>query len=116
MINLHERVLHTPVCCIYHKPRRFDESSSEEESDSESESECRHHHDHSSHAPSSGGGSSSSGAHQTRDGPSLVSISHDDKSEPNAYEKQPPSKGKRKTGWCYISDLLKNLLRDFLPA
>ena len=27
-----------PVCCIYHKPRRFDESSSESESDSASDS------------------------------------------------------------------------------
>ncbi len=93
------------VCCIYHKPRRFDESSSEEESNSDSESECRHNRDHSSHAPSAGG--SSSGGHQTRDGPSAVNIIHEEKSEPNAYEKQPPSKGKRKTGRCCISDPLK---------
>ena len=42
------------VCCIYHKPRPFDESSSEESSDSSDEdgcgdgedSGCRHGHGH----------------------------------------------------------------------
>ncbi|KIK39777.1 hypothetical protein CY34DRAFT_807895 [Suillus luteus UH-Slu-Lm8-n1] len=30
------------ICCIYHKPRRFDESSEEESSDSDSDSDCQH--------------------------------------------------------------------------
>ncbi|EIW84562.1 hypothetical protein CONPUDRAFT_24922, partial [Coniophora puteana RWD-64-598 SS2] len=35
------------ICCIYHKPREFDESSSEESSDSDSDSGAgRRHHDH----------------------------------------------------------------------
>lgn len=32
-------VVRTTVCCIYHKPRLFDESSSESDSDSASDSE-----------------------------------------------------------------------------
>ncbi|EEB90860.1 hypothetical protein MPER_10878 [Moniliophthora perniciosa FA553] len=37
------------ICCIYHKPRRFDESSSEEDSDSDSDSSGgghAHNHEH----------------------------------------------------------------------
>ncbi|KAG1750897.1 phosphatase inhibitor-domain-containing protein [Suillus lakei] len=30
------------ICCIYHKPRRFDESSDEESSGSDSDSDCQH--------------------------------------------------------------------------
>lgn len=30
------------ICCIYHKPRRFDESSDEESSGSDSDSDCEH--------------------------------------------------------------------------
>ncbi|KAG1729870.1 phosphatase inhibitor-domain-containing protein [Suillus paluster] len=30
------------ICCIYHKPRRFDESSEEESSESDSDSDCQH--------------------------------------------------------------------------
>ncbi|KAG2364592.1 phosphatase inhibitor-domain-containing protein [Suillus spraguei] len=30
------------ICCIYHKPRRFDESSEEESSGSDSDSDCQH--------------------------------------------------------------------------
>ncbi|KAI0052330.1 hypothetical protein FA95DRAFT_1601991 [Auriscalpium vulgare] len=43
----------TKICCIYHKPKRFDESSDEDSSDSDSDSDGRarptqrrHHHHH----------------------------------------------------------------------
>jgi len=32
------------ICCIYHKPRRFDESSDESSSESDSDSEAGHEH------------------------------------------------------------------------
>jgi protein phosphatase 1 regulatory subunit 11 len=90
------------VCCIYHKPRRFDESSSEE-SDSDSENECRHDHDHSSH-PHLNEPSSSRGP-QIREGSSLVAgVKHEPDHKPNAYEKQPhPKKGKRRASECALS-------------
>lgn len=93
----HSRVLcrDLVVCCIYNKPRRFDESSSEDDSDSDSKSECGHIHDHSSHSQSAGG-------HQRRDSSSVSGISHEGDSGPNAYEKQPHLKGKRRAGGHYI--------------
>jgi protein phosphatase 1 regulatory subunit 11 len=91
------------VCCIYHKPRRFDESSSEESSDSDSENECRHDHDHPSPRHLDGSGSSS--RPQLRDGSSVVArVPYEPDPEPNAYEKQPyPKKGKRRAGTLYFS-------------
>lgn len=76
------------VCCIYHKPRAFDESSSEEESSDEDEGEghgeCGHQHHGHGHAhsrhnrPIGGGG-------------------EDGRGPPNAYEKQGAAgKGKAK--------------------
>jgi len=46
------------ICCIYHKPRRFDESSSEESSDSDSDSDSSwdghdHNHDRTNNHPRS---------------------------------------------------------------
>ncbi|KAF9559315.1 hypothetical protein CPC08DRAFT_606821, partial [Agrocybe pediades] len=39
------------ICCIYHKPRRFDESSDESDSDSDSDSSCSGNpaHNHANH-------------------------------------------------------------------
>ncbi|KAF9534045.1 phosphatase inhibitor-domain-containing protein [Crepidotus variabilis] len=81
------------ICCIYHKPRQFDESSSEESSDSDSDSDCGHahrcsarRHDHSALGDGSGGQLQASGSS------SVVGIVNDAEVEPNAYEKQPPSK------------------------
>jgi len=79
------------ICCIYHKPRRFDESSSEEVSDSEDEGHsCAHTgHNHQPHAGPS---------QQARpDGSGVVhSLESCEDGEPNAYERQPHNSGKRK--------------------
>ncbi|KIJ31249.1 hypothetical protein M422DRAFT_234614 [Sphaerobolus stellatus SS14] len=88
------------ICCIYHKPREFDESSSDESSSDDSGSEAsddgrarppqnrrprhhHHHHDH-SHEPNDGG----SMKYQDDEG----GVYELEKEEPNAYEKQPQSK------------------------
>ncbi|KDN50716.1 hypothetical protein RSAG8_01214, partial [Rhizoctonia solani AG-8 WAC10335] len=63
------------ICCIYHKPKRFDESSSESSGD-ESDSSCRSNDNHKH-------------AHKRPDN------SGDPNPGPNAYEKGGP-KGKRK--------------------
>ena len=90
------------VCCIYHKPRRFDESSSSDDSSSDSDDSdsCSHHdHDHSGHRHSpSQSGSSSSNPRQAQRSRGIV---HEpeiiDDTQPNAYETQPElKKGKRK--------------------
>jgi len=85
------------ICCIYHKPRRFDESSDESSSDSDSDSSlsCHNHN----HRPSpSRRGPGSSNPQQAPRGPGVV---HEpellDDTEPNAYEKQSElKKGKRR--------------------
>jgi len=88
------------ICCIYHKPRRFDESSSSDESDSDSGSCSHHDHDHNNNHrvnPSRRGSSSSNpqqaqGARGAVHEPAIL-----DDTQPNAYETQPESKkGKRK--------------------
>ncbi|KAJ7592627.1 phosphatase inhibitor-domain-containing protein [Mycena floridula] len=82
------------ICCIYHKPRRFDESSDEDSSDSEDESHHHHHHSHNHELESNGQAVRAEGT---------VTINElEPKSEPNAYEAQPSSKkGKRKAGALY---------------
>lgn len=90
------------VCCIYHKPRRFDESSDESSDSDSSSSSCPHEHDHPGHSQNrpnpSPRGSSSSNLQQAQRGRGVV---HEpellDDIEPNAYEQQPElKKGKRK--------------------
>ncbi|KAK7453493.1 Type 1 phosphatases regulator ypi1 [Stygiomarasmius scandens] len=88
------------ICCIYHKPKPFDESSDEEDSDSDSDSDCGHGHSH-SHRHSHGHGDEGSGGTgvQSRDGGSGVvhSLEESSDSDVNAYEAAPKSgKGKRK--------------------
>jgi len=84
------------ICCIYHKPKRFDESSDEDSSDSDSESDCSHGHDHSrAHAQRSAG----ERVERSRSGSEIREVVHklEDESEPNAYEVGPGSKkGKKK--------------------
>ena len=76
--NSHSIAFHLlPVCCVYHKPRRFDESSSDESSsDSDSDSCSHHHHDHSGHNHNhlnpSRRGSSSSNPQQAQRGRGIV--------------------------------------------
>ena len=99
--NSHSFTFFVSVCCIYHKPRRFDESSDESsDSDSDSSSSCPHEHDHNhNHRPNrSRRGSSSSNSQQPQRTRGVV---HEpellDDAEPNAYEQQPElKKGKRK--------------------
>ena len=97
LTNLRQSFASDPVCCIYHKARKFGESSSEESSsDSDSDSECDHtYHRHRHHPPANGDG----GAEKERggEGGQIEELESDD--EPNAYERQPGwkrNKGKRK--------------------
>ncbi|KAK7062671.1 Type 1 phosphatases regulator ypi1 [Paramarasmius palmivorus] len=84
------------ICCIYHKPRRFDESSSEEDSDSDSDSSCGGHAHNHSHRHGNESGSSSEGL-QSRQADSSVTELQEDLDDRNAYEVASTSKkGKRK--------------------
>jgi protein phosphatase 1 regulatory subunit 11 len=86
---------HFPVCCIYHKPKAFDESSDESSDDSDascgsndSRTKPRHSHNH-SHGHDGESISRPSGNSNT-------TTFHPDPG-PNAYEKSTPgSKGKQK--------------------
>ncbi|KAH9481073.1 Type 1 phosphatases regulator YPI1 [Psilocybe cubensis] len=86
------------ICCIYHKPRRFDESSDESDSsDSDSDHDHsshnhNHHHNH-NHEHQPNGGSSTNGQQSHS---SVVHELEHPEYEPNAYEKQPKSNGKRR--------------------
>jgi len=85
------------ICCIYHRPRRFDESSSSE-SESDSDSSCGHSHHH----PHAGPSSSSDRPQSERDAAAAEVVREHERpadDEPNAYEKQPrprPFRGKHK--------------------
>jgi len=95
-------MVHSPsVCCIYHKPRPFDESSDEDsDSDSDSDSECTHRHNHPHTGPHREDTSSRrlSGGESMQSRPSGSSLTHqldDSDSDKNAYEVMPSSrKGK----------------------
>ncbi|KAJ7614034.1 phosphatase inhibitor-domain-containing protein [Roridomyces roridus] len=98
------------ICCIYHKPKRFDESSDEDSSDSDGDSDSSvddgrarrsnnsnsNRHQHSHHHEHDHGG-----AGAVRD-PSSSSVTElEEPSRPNAYETVPAGKkgkGKRKSG------------------
>ncbi|KAK0223551.1 phosphatase inhibitor-domain-containing protein [Armillaria fumosa] len=70
------------ICCIYHKPRRFDESSDEDSSSDESDSDEGHSCGDHSHSHNGKSGS--------------IKKTDPDHSESNAYESVPsnPSKSK----------------------
>ncbi|KAL5486230.1 YPI1 [Sanghuangporus weigelae] len=122
--NEHMGKKKTKICCIFHKQKRYDESSSSD-SDSDSDSSDsgsdggakpggrlrngrRHSHPHPhphprnlNHNPNGVDGAGSGGGGQaTRDGGGgTVTTVHelpDDKYEPNAYERQPGRKKKNK--------------------
>ncbi|KAI1797066.1 phosphatase inhibitor-domain-containing protein [Ganoderma leucocontextum] len=84
------------ICCIYHKPREFDESSSSESSDSDSEPDsdaaarrrCNHDHDH-DHNDVDGGHSTSS---RNEEGGGAVHELESDEDDVNAYERRPRRK------------------------
>ena len=82
------------VCCIYHKPKRFDESSDEDSSDSDSESDCGHGHEHRRTHSHGRGGPGPTAERSHREGGVIHELESDP--EPNAYEVAPASKkGKR---------------------
>ncbi|KAG8213498.1 hypothetical protein J3R82DRAFT_12037 [Butyriboletus roseoflavus] len=92
----------TTVCCIYHKPRRFDESSSESESASASDSDDgggRHHGRDQvrstrrcRHAPH-GHGCKHNAVRREGQGETVHELSQSDSdSDVNAYEKAPKQK------------------------
>ncbi|KAE9397683.1 hypothetical protein BT96DRAFT_883776 [Gymnopus androsaceus JB14] len=72
------------ICCIYHKPKAFDESSDEDDSDTESESSCDHNHASHRHSHISAG-ERGLGLDSSDSGPSIQHIEHAD-SPNNAYE------------------------------
>ncbi|EGO24240.1 hypothetical protein SERLADRAFT_467204 [Serpula lacrymans var. lacrymans S7.9] len=85
------------ICCIYHKPKRFDESSSDESSDSDddSDSSCNHGphpHNHARPTDRQGGGSAS------RNPPhgGVVHGLMESNDDCNAYEKAPQNRNGRK--------------------
>jgi protein phosphatase 1 regulatory subunit 11 len=81
------------VCCIYHKARKFGESSSEESSDSGSGSDCGYvHHQHRHHQSGNGSG----GAEKERNGEGAQVEELESDGEPNAYER--PSGWKKNKG------------------
>ncbi|KIJ60345.1 hypothetical protein HYDPIDRAFT_117239 [Hydnomerulius pinastri MD-312] len=86
------------ICCIYHKPRRFDESSSESDSDSDSDSSCGHGHGNDRASARPGGhthppnGHSHGFVHREGNGGAIHELEDSD-SDTNAYERAP----KRKT-------------------
>ncbi|KAG2154006.1 phosphatase inhibitor-domain-containing protein [Suillus clintonianus] len=79
------------ICCIYHKPRRFDESSEEESSESDSDSSCQHSNcprQRRMHHPEGDGHSEGLA---TRDAPN-VHEPEEAGSSGNAYERAPKSR------------------------
>ncbi|KAF8591174.1 hypothetical protein K439DRAFT_1627251 [Ramaria rubella] len=93
------------ICCIYHKPKEFDESSEDESSDSDTDStddgraRPRHapHRHHHNFRPHSNDSSESEGAGELRnvdDSPVIHNVEH--VRESNAYEAQPSISKKEK--------------------
>ncbi|CAI2166413.1 16057_t:CDS:2 [Funneliformis geosporum] len=74
------------ICCIYHKPRAFDESSDEESSNSDSDN-SDHNHDH----KHEGGENSNHHHHHKRPNKNRSN-------SPNAYERQPQYKDRPHPG------------------
>ncbi|KAI3616387.1 type 1 phosphatase regulator ypi1 [Moniliophthora roreri] len=85
------------ICCIYHKPRRFDESSSEEDSDSDSDSSCGGHGHNHQHRARRSSGSGGERLQRQADGGGVTQLESEDSDGRNAYEIAPKnSKGKYK--------------------
>ncbi|OCB91962.1 hypothetical protein A7U60_g731 [Sanghuangporus baumii] len=122
--NEHMGKKKTKICCIFHKQKRYDESSSSD-SDSDSDSDSSdsgsdggakrggrlrngrrhshpHPHDHNHNQNGVDGPGSGGGSQATRDGgggtTTTVHELSDDEYEPNAYERQPGRKRKKKGG------------------
>jgi len=88
------------ICCIYHKPKKFDESSSEESSDSDSDSSCSHPHPSHRHRhrhPASDGHNDGQ-AMRNSDGGGIVHELQDSSDEANMYERIPGGRKSQKKG------------------
>ena len=97
------------VCCIYHKPRQFDESSSDESSDSGSDSgadsddgrarrrRCDHNHDPDHNHDHNHGGPDGA-VHDPQSNGGVVHELEDSDGEANAYERAPRRKPKKGQG------------------
>jgi protein phosphatase 1 regulatory subunit 11 len=101
------------VCCIYHKPRRYDESSSEDDSsDSDSDSSCGHGHAHNHRHQRSQSGDNSNQASKDAESTIIHELEEED-SDKNAYEVAPVKKGKRKAkGELFILTCSRYLTND----
>ncbi|KAM5539270.1 hypothetical protein V8D89_007143 [Ganoderma adspersum] len=86
------------ICCIYHKPRQYDESSSSESSDSDSEPDsdaaarrrCNHDHDHDhDHHDADSGHNTAS---RNEEGGGVVHELESDEDDANVYERRPRRK------------------------
>lgn len=93
------------VCCIYHKPKRFDESSDEEDSSdseddkSDNDHNSHHHHHHHHHHHRGTQRPLDPDARNTTalrgDGGSGTMLEIRDDSTPNTYERPTPNKPKK---------------------
>ncbi|KXN87283.1 Type 1 phosphatases regulator YPI1 [Leucoagaricus sp. SymC.cos] len=88
--NEHMGKKKSKICCIYHKPRPFDESSSESSSESDSDSCGGHGHSYDHHHRRRRHNHKHKPQDRGSDG------ERDSDPEPNAYERQPPRKEKGK--------------------
>jgi len=96
--NEHMGKKSSKICCIYHKPKRFDESSSEESSDSDSDSSCDNRRPCSHRSPQRDGADPAAGGEGTvtrGGGSTTVHTVHEHDLEPNAYERQPGRKSNK---------------------
>lgn len=87
------------VCCIYHKPRQFDESSSDESDESDSDSDFGSHRGHNhphthrhEHGDAAHGSSGHGTASRDEDGANTIHGLESDSDEVNSYERMPRRK------------------------
>ncbi|KAI0955581.1 hypothetical protein AcV7_006208 [Taiwanofungus camphoratus] len=86
------------ICCIYHKPKKFDESSSEESSDSDSDSSCSHDHRRPHRGRARRPASSANGNGQAMRSNQAGGVIHElegSSDEANVYERAPGRKSKK---------------------
>ncbi|KAF9802976.1 hypothetical protein IEO21_09766 [Rhodonia placenta] len=94
------------ICCIYHKPKKFDESSSEESSDSDSDSSCSHghpSHPHRHHHPAASGGADGQ-AVRGGDSGTVVEELSDISDDVNMYERMSGGRKSHKKGKKPVRD------------
>lgn len=87
------RLTFLAVCCIYHKPRPFDESSSESGSDSDSSCDHDHGRRHRRHRPERPSPEPNGSGREAQRSPDATTTEHRPPA-PNAYDADPSDKGK----------------------